>query len=70
MYQHEREMLSRRLIAFSSSAIAQDKLTQITPDALVWKDNPAFPRGVQIATLVGDPTRLGTIIHTLRARED
>jgi hypothetical protein len=43
------------LIAFSLPAMAQDTPTRVTPDALTWKDNPAFPKGVQIATLVGDP---------------
>jgi hypothetical protein len=42
------------LIAFASSGIAQDKHTQVTPDAVIWKDNAAFPTGVQVATLVGD----------------
>ena len=32
------------------------------PDTLVWKDNPAFPRGVQVATLVGDPTKAGEVV--------
>jgi hypothetical protein len=50
------------LIAFASSAMAQDKLMQVTPDALTWKDNPAFPKGVQVATLVGDPTKAGEAV--------
>jgi hypothetical protein len=46
-------------IVLAGSALAQDaiKQTRLTPDALTWKDNPAFPKGVQIATLVGDPTK-------------
>src|SRR5882672_806945 len=47
------------LIAFASSGIAQDKHTQVTPDAVIWKDNPAFPKGVQVAALVGDQTKAG-----------
>jgi hypothetical protein len=35
--------------------MAQDKHVQVTADAVAWKDNPAFPKGVQTATLVGDP---------------
>jgi hypothetical protein len=50
------------LIAFASSGIAQDKHIQVTPDALIWKDNPAFPKGVQLATLVGDPTKAGDTV--------
>jgi hypothetical protein len=45
------------MMALSSLAMAQDKAARLTPDALVWKDNPAFPKGVQIATLVGDPMK-------------
>ena len=44
------------VVALSLPAMAQDTPTRVTPDALAWKENPAFPKGVQIATLVGDPT--------------
>ena len=46
------------LIALAGSALAQDamKATTVTPDALVWKDNPAIPKGGQVAILLGDPT--------------
>jgi hypothetical protein len=50
------------LIAFSLPAAAQDTPTRVTPDALAWKENPAFPKGVQIATLVGDPTKAGDVV--------
>src|SRR5438445_12659412 len=52
------------LIALASSAMAQDamKHTKVTPDALAWKDNPAFPKGIRIATLVGDPTKAGEVV--------
>jgi hypothetical protein len=42
--------------------MAQDTLTRVTPDALTWKENSAFPKGVQIATLVGDPTKAGDVV--------
>jgi hypothetical protein len=45
------------VVAFSLPAIAQDTPMRVTPDALTWKENSAFPKGVQIATLVGDPTK-------------
>ena len=35
---------------------------RVTPDALTWKENPAFPKGVQIATVVGDPTKSGDVV--------
>ena len=50
------------LVAFSLPAMAQDTLTRVTPDALAWKENPAFPRGVQIATVVGDQTKAGDVV--------
>src|SRR5438445_13537228 len=50
------------VVAFSLPAIAQDTPTRVTPDALAWKENPAFPKGVQIATLVGDPTKAGDVV--------
>jgi multidrug efflux pump subunit AcrA (membrane-fusion protein) len=50
------------LVAFSFPAIGQDTVTRVTPDALTWKDNTAFPKGVQIATLVGDPTKAGDVV--------
>jgi quercetin dioxygenase-like cupin family protein len=55
-------LLAAALIAFSSSAMTQEQLMRVTPDALTWKDNPAFPKGVQIATLVGDPTKAGEVV--------
>ena len=58
----KRLLLVAILIAFSSPAMAQEKLIRVTPDAVTWKDNPAFPKGVQIATLVGDPTKPGEVV--------
>src|SRR5713101_8389659 len=55
-------LVAAALIAFASSGMAQDEHTQITPDAVIWKDNPAFPKGVQIATLVGDQTKAGDTV--------
>jgi hypothetical protein len=57
-------LVAAALIAFASSAMAQGdmKLTRLTPDALVWKDNPAFPKGIQIATVVGDPMKAGEVV--------
>jgi quercetin dioxygenase-like cupin family protein len=49
-------------IALLSFATAQEKMMRLTPDALAWKENPAFPKGVEIATLVGDPTKSGEVV--------
>ena len=52
------------VLTVSHWALAQDamKHTKVMPDALTWKDNPAFPKGIQIATLVGDPTKAGEVV--------
>jgi quercetin dioxygenase-like cupin family protein len=50
------------LVALSSPVLAQEKEMRVTPDALTWKENPAFPKGVQIATVVGDPTKAGDVV--------
>src|SRR5438552_2189586 len=55
-------LVAAALIAFACSAMAQHALTRVTPDALAWKDNPAFPKGIRIATLVGDPTKTGEVV--------
>lgn len=39
----------------------------MAPDALKWHSNPAFPKGVMVATLVGDPTKAGdTVVLRLK----
>ena len=39
----------------------------IAPDAVKWTENPAFPKGIQIATLVGDPTKAGeTVVQRIK----
>jgi quercetin dioxygenase-like cupin family protein len=57
-------LVAATLIAFASCAMAQDatKLTRVAPDALSWKDNPAFPKGIHTATLVGDPAKAGEVV--------
>ena len=50
------------LIAFSLPAMAQDTPARVAADALAWKENAAFPKGVQIATLVGNPTKTGDVV--------
>ena len=34
----------------------------VTPDQLVWKDDPNLPRGAQSAVLIGDPSKAETIV--------
>src|SRR4051812_30828470 len=58
----KRLFLVAALIALSSPAVAQEKEILAKPDALAWKENPAFPKGVQVATVVGDPTKAGDVV--------
>ena len=59
-------LLSIGLLLIGGSAVAEDATHSnvIKPDALIWKDNPTFPKGVQIATLVGDPNKSGDTVRS------
>jgi quercetin dioxygenase-like cupin family protein len=62
-------LVSATVIALAGSAFAQDatKITMVTPDALTWTDSPALPKGGQVATLLGDPTKNGeTVVQRVR----
>ena len=52
------------LMALAGSALAQDamKATTVTPDGLVFKDDPNIPKGGQRAILLGDPTKAGEVV--------
>ncbi len=56
------------LIAFAGSVLAQDamKATRVKPDELIWKDNPALPKGAQVAILLGDPTKAEVIVQRVK----
>ena len=57
-------LLSVSLFLMAGAAVAGDTrhTDVLTPDALIWKDNPAFPKGIQIAVLVGDPSKSGETV--------
>src|SRR5262245_59369620 len=57
-------LISVALIALAGSALAQDamKATRVKPNELTWKDNPALPKGAQVAVLVGDPTKAEVVV--------
>jgi quercetin dioxygenase-like cupin family protein len=56
------------VIAVVGSASAQDamKVIRVTPDAITWKDNPALPKGGQVAVLQGDPTKAEMIVQRVK----
>jgi hypothetical protein len=46
------------LIAFSIPAAAQNTEVRAMPDALIWKDNPAFPKvGIDYINPADDPSK-------------
>jgi quercetin dioxygenase-like cupin family protein len=55
-------ILSAAMVALVGSALAQDAGKVISPTMLTWKDNPAIPKGGQIAILIGDPTKTGETV--------
>jgi hypothetical protein len=55
-------MATAVLFALPRVPMAQETEMRLTPDALIWKENPAFPKGVQIATVVGDPSKAGDVV--------
>jgi hypothetical protein len=62
-------LLSTSLVLLVGGAMAEDArhTDVITPDAVKWTENPAFPKGVQIATPVGDPTKAGkTVVQRIK----
>src|SRR6266852_339087 len=60
----KRLLILAAVIAAVSSVSAQDgmKVIRVTPDAITWKDNPAIPKGGQVAVLQGDPTKSGDVV--------
>ena len=56
------------VIAVVGSASAQDamKVIRVTPDTITWKDNPALPKGGQVAVLQGDPTKAEMIVQRVK----
>jgi len=62
-------LLSASLFLIAGSTMAQDArhTNVIAPEALTWSENPAFPRGIQIVTLMGDPAKPGeTIVQRIK----
>ena len=53
------------LIAFASSAMAQNAMKVVKPDGMTWTEHPIF-KGVQTAILIGDPTKAETIVQRVK----
>ena len=61
--------LAASLLLIAGVAAAQDTqhTSVMNPGALIWSENPAFPKGIKIATLVGDPTKAGeTVVQRIK----
>ena len=56
------------LVPLMGSALAQDAMKGIvvTPDGLTWKDASALPKGAQVATILGDPTKAETVVQRVK----
>lgn len=56
------------LLPLVGSALAQDAMKGIvvTPDALIWKDSPALPKGAQVAIILGDPTKAEVVVQRVK----
>ena len=62
-------LLSTSLVVLAAGVAAEEgrHTNVITPDAVKWTENPAFPRGVRVATLIGDPTKTGeTVVQRIK----
>lgn len=62
-------LLSTSLLLWTGAVVAEEgrNTNVLTPEAVKWVENPAFPRGIQIATLVGDPTKSGeTVVQRIK----
>jgi quercetin dioxygenase-like cupin family protein len=62
-------LLSTSLLLLAGGTVAEEgrHTNVITPEALKWMENPAFPKGIQIVTLVGDPTKSGeTVVQRIK----
>jgi hypothetical protein len=62
-------LLSVCMLLFAGDALAEEvrHTNVIIPEAVKWVENPAFPKGIQIATLVGDPTKSGeTVVQRIK----
>ena len=62
-------LLLTSLLVLTSGAVAEENrhTNVIPPEAVKWSENPAFPKGVQIATLAGDPTKSGeTVVQRIK----
>src|SRR5215204_727280 len=62
-------LLSTSFVLLLAAATAEEArhTNVITADSVRWTENPAFPKGIQIATLVGDPTKAGeTVVQRIK----
>lgn len=65
----KRCLIAAALILLAGAAAAHDAAhdaKELTPDAMTFEDNPAFPKGAQTVVVYGDPSKPGLFI--LRAK--
>jgi len=62
-----RSLFAACMIAIAGTALAYDAASthepkELTPEDLVYKDDPAFPKGAQTVVLQGDPKQPGLLV--------
>jgi quercetin dioxygenase-like cupin family protein len=66
-----KENFMKRLLTFATfitlagTATAQDAMSVVKPDALVWKEHAVF-KGALIATLIGDPSKAEVVVQRVK----
>jgi quercetin dioxygenase-like cupin family protein len=61
-------LVAAAFAVISPAAIAMDEHLTLSPDELKWVSAPpAFPKGLQMAILAGDPSKEGMYVIRLKA---
>lgn len=55
-------MLSMATCAFAKDDAYLQEMKELTPEDIVYKDDPAFPKGGQTVVILGDPSKPGLFI--------
>lgn len=63
-------LIASGLLAIAISSLAQglkvDDMKVFNPDTLKWGEDPALPKGAQVAVLVGDPAKAETFVALIK----
>lgn len=66
----KRNLIASGLLLFATSVLAQglnvDDMKVFNPDTIKWGEDPALPKGAQVAVLVGDPAKAETFVALIK----